>query len=100
MQMKPREFWHEFSFADYQRRAFYFFRNKDDEFKDNWERLRHIIHVTAAVHGTKGTAQELMPFMWDRQKPMKKHKPITASEGAAIIARYQKMGLFDKHKLN
>ena len=89
MQMMPFDFWHSFSFADFNRKSFFFFRNKNEEFKDNWERLRQHIHVTASVHGVKERARELMPFGWDKGEKIKKAKPVTKEDIDGIVDRYK-----------
>lgn len=100
MQMKPREFWFEYTFADFQRKAYYFFKNKNEEFKDRWNQIRKLAHINALVAGAKVEADEVLPLPWDEENESVKEKPMTASEGASIIDRYSKMGLFNKHKLN
>jgi hypothetical protein len=91
MGMIPFDFWHRYSFADYTRKAFFFFKNKNESFKDEWERLRQLVHVTASVNGVKESAHEIMPFSWDKKTLQQKSKPITKEEVANILDRYKKI---------
>lgn len=88
--MKPAEFWHEYSFTDFQRKMVYFFKSKADNTKEHWEQVRQIVFVTAAVHGAKESAQELMPFSWDKKsrKATKRAKPMSSGEIDGILKRY------------
>lgn len=87
--MKPFDFWHEYSFSDYTRKSFFYFRNKNDEFKDNWERLRQQIHVLASLKGVKDSAKELMPFTWDKAEKKTKGKQFSKEELDNILKQYE-----------
>ncbi len=86
--MLPADFWHGITFSEFQRKAFFFFRNRNDLFKDNWERVRQQVYFLAMVNGGKGTAEEYMPFAWDKKTVVKRAKPITAQEADNILKRY------------
>jgi hypothetical protein len=102
MQMFPDSFWHRYSFAEFQIKAFFFFKNRGDDFKDRWHQTRKLAHIAALVGGAKVEAEDVVPLPWDHEANEPKSKPMTAKEGADVIAKYQKLGLFknQKHKLN
>lgn len=97
MQMLPFDFWHHYSFADFQRKSFYFFRNKNDEFKNGWEQIRKLGYINALVNGAKVTPQEVIPLPWDKDAVVKKEKPMTAKEADEVLKRYERMGLINKN---
>lgn len=99
--MLPADFWHGYTFAEFQIKAFYHFRNRNEGIRNGWEQVRQQVYYGWLLHGVEMPPQELMPFTWDKQtRAAKKPKAMTASEGEAILQRYQKMGLLGKHKMN
>jgi len=102
MQMLPDVFWHQYSFAMFQVKSFFFFKSREDEFKDRWHQVRKLAHINALVAGAKVDADDVVPLPWDKEDKKPDSKPITAKEGESIIERYKKLGLFNnqKSKLN
>ena len=100
--MYPSAFWHEFSLAEFQIKSFFFFRNKGDDFKDRWYQVRTLAHRNALVAGAKVSPEDVVPLPWDEEESAEvKMQPMTAKEGADIVEKYKKMGLFNvKPKLN
>lgn len=84
--MLPFDFWHRYTFAEFSTKSYYFFRNRDTDFKDRWEQTRSIVRVLVAANG--GNAAEVMPFTWDKEKEYEPIKPISKEEAENIFKRY------------
>lgn len=90
MGIAPDEFLHRWTFADYQRRAYYFYQNRNEGVKNEWERVRTMVAVTLGVHGSKSKAHDVLPFPWDAERPeLEPAKPMSKEEINDILKKYK-----------
>lgn len=87
--MMPDDFYHRMCFADFQRKMYYFGRNRDAEVKNEWERVRAIVHTIAVANGAKGSAADIMPLPWDKKSKHPRIKMLTSDEINELKAAYK-----------
>lgn len=89
----PNSFWHEYTFADIQRKMYYFYRNKYDDFKNGWNQTRQIVYFIVMMNTTSKTklsVTDIMEFEWDSDNNEKKREKVEMSkeETRALMTAY------------